>query len=95
MHTNDVVPEVDHFRRIDPEEQEFYDVRDPNDYLTPEEADEVDKIIAARKTISTYEREPYNVEQRFGRTICNGRDDHSFCPSSHWNSCEVTVTPMP
>lgn len=78
MHTNDVVPEVDHFRRIDPEEQEFYDVRDPNDYLTPEEADEVDKIIAARKTISTYEREVLANEEPEDITDVPPRFKHSF-----------------
>lgn len=78
MHTNDVVPEVDHFRRIDPEEQEFYDVRDPNDYLTSEEADEVDKIIAARKAVSAYEREMLANEEPEDITDVPPRFKHSF-----------------
>lgn len=49
-----VAPETLDCRRIDPEEADFYDVHDENDYLLEDEAREADSVIGARKLISEY-----------------------------------------
>lgn len=56
-HTTEVSPVVDNFRAIDPQEKDFYNYADPNDYLLPDEVTEANKILRARKTIREYQLE--------------------------------------